>query len=130
MRRLTVLAVLFLSSPALTDTCLSEQGWHIRVCTNNTESRGIQLSVGSGGDHFSHRILTTWYRGQATDIPYPIDLRYAGEVWIGARTTDNDRNGYVCLMYNDHKVKHLDFDKSTEDEEHEKHRDDSDGCDC
>jgi hypothetical protein len=33
-------------------------------------------------------------------------------------------------MYDDHKVKHLDFDDGHDDEQHEKHRDDSDDCDC
>ena len=131
LKQLVYLSFFALTMPAASDdTCVAGPGWHIRICTNKTESRGIRLSVGSGGDTASHRFLANWQRGQPTDFQYPIDLRYAGEVFIGARVTDNDRNGNVCLMYNYHKVKHLDFDKANEDEEHEKHRDDSDDCDC
>ena len=132
MKSLCLVLVCFLLNVAAVpdDTCIRGPGWHIRVCTNKTESNGIRLSVGSGGDHFSHRFLTTWQRGQPSDVRYPIDLRYAGEVWIGARVTEDGRNGYVCLMYDDHKVKHLDFDSGHDDEPHEQHRDDSDDCDC
>jgi hypothetical protein len=143
-------ACLFVAGAALADdSCVAGPGWHIRVCADPrlTESNGLILSAGSGGDSFSHRIIdirgnrmpltpegkpvqATWVRGQPNDIPYPIELRFAGEVWIGARVTQDRRNGYVCLMYDDHKVKHLDFDSGNTDEPHEKHRDDSDDCKC
>ncbi len=51
-----------------------------------------------------------WHRdrGEPTEFVLPIQIRYAREIWMNARTTQNDKNIYVCLLFNGSVTRHWD----------------------
>jgi hypothetical protein len=104
------------------------RGWFVRICTNETECSSINLWVGLGGEEGSHRFWTTWNSGDNVELAFPGDLQNVSEIWIKGEANPHGRNANFCVFYDDHVVKHMDFD---EDEEHEKHQGDQDDeCAC
>ena len=52
----------------------------------------------------------TWSRGEATEIKLPSGLRDAERIRVEASPSQKDKSASVCLIYNDHVAKKLNFD--------------------
>lgn len=100
----------------------------MRICKKKTNSQTIAFEIGQGGDSSTHRAWFTWDRAGkplVDEYDLPQDLIDIDEIWF--KGTADGHNANVCLCFRDHVVKHMKFHKS---EEHEKHTDDEDDCDC
>jgi hypothetical protein len=109
-------------------TMATRAGWYIRICKKNTNATNISFEVGQGGSDESHRAWFTWNRDGKPlidEYDFPADLIDVGECWF--KGNSDGSNARVCLCFRDHVVKHMNFHKS---EEHEKHTDDNDDCEC
>jgi len=125
---LSLVALYLCCSVARAQTCQPPpQGWSVRICLHDTQANGIIFSIGVGGNSDTHRYWREWHRGDPTDIPLPIDLIYAKEIWIKVKSMQRGKNIYVCVRFNGHTTQHIDCDN---DEEHETSRDDDDECNC
>jgi hypothetical protein len=103
-----------------------DRGWFVRICGQKTNTSSLRIEIGLGGLESSHRYWRDWHDGEPTEFELPIDLLHAKEIWIKGVSSDGE-DVYMGLAFEDHIVKHMDFD---EDEEHEKNRDDTDEWDC
>ncbi|MBI3582360.1 MAG: hypothetical protein HY096_00230 [Nitrospinae bacterium] len=107
---------------------LANAGWFVRVCTSKTEASAINLWIGLGGEDRTHRFWKKWKSSDSAQFDMPDDIKNVQEIWIKGEAVPHGRNAYMCIFYNDHVVKHMDFDES---EEHEKRQDDHDDeCAC
>jgi hypothetical protein len=52
----------------------------------------------------------SWSRGESTEIKAPGDLRDADKIRIEATPSQKDKKSSVCVIYNDHVAKKLNFD--------------------
>lgn len=104
-------------------------GWFVRICVRNTVTTSIQFEVGKGGDDSTHRPWFTWHKAGSplvAEYDFPTDLINTSEIWMKA-CADPQEDAQCCICYQDHVVKKMSFHKC---EEHEKHQDDTDNCDC
>jgi hypothetical protein len=102
-------------------------GWNVKVCADRTEATGVRLQIGLGGDDRTHQDWTTWRSGEPAIIEAPVGFKRVAEIWIKGISLDRGRNVNMCIRFNDDNVKRMEFDN---EEEHEKHQDDRDDCDC
>lgn len=129
-------------------------GWKIRVCSEKTKAdqinfrfsladknakagaKGTAGAEGTGyggssdpasdnavGSALSDQTIS-WSRGEATEIKAPGDVRDADRIRLEATPSQKDKKSSVCVIYNDHVAKKLNFDdrevstiKSTENGE-------------
>ncbi len=115
-------------------------GWKIRVCSEKTKADQINFrfsladknakagakgtagaeGTGYGGssdpasDNAVNPALSdqtvSWSRGEATEIKAPGDLRDADKIRLEATPSQKDRKSSICVIYNDHVAKKLNFD--------------------
>jgi hypothetical protein len=52
----------------------------------------------------------SWTRGEATEIKAPGEMRDADRIRLEATPSQKDRKSSVCVIYNDHVAKKLNFD--------------------
>ena len=103
------------------------RGWFVRICRAQTRASGVRLEIGFGGLESSHRYWRDWtHANTETELPLPIDLIYAKEIWIKGTSHDGE-DVSMCTAFNDHNTQKMTFN---EDEEHETSRDDHDDCEC
>jgi hypothetical protein len=72
---------------------------------SGTGGTGTSDTTTGSADH-----TTAWNRGEATEIEIPLKLRNAEKLRIEASPSQKDKNSSVCLIYNDHVAKKLNFD--------------------
>jgi hypothetical protein len=115
-------------------------GWKIRVCSEKTKAdqinfrfsmadnkgktgpKGTAGAEGTGYGGSSNPAADTavnaalsdqsviWSRGEATEIKAPSDLRNADKIRLEATPSQKDKKSSVCVIYNDHVAKKLNFD--------------------
>jgi hypothetical protein len=114
-------------------------GWKIRVCSEKTKADQINFrfsmadkaksgakgtagaeGTGYGGssnpakDSSVNAALSdqtiSWTRGEATEIKAPNDLRDADRIRLEATPSQKDKKSSICVLYNDHVAKKLNFD--------------------
>jgi hypothetical protein len=126
-----LLGLLAFCTVTLADDCPpKDRGWFIKVCPGETKARGMAIYLGPGQEG-NLDFWREWKHGEATEFPLPLQYRHAGYVHIGGKSLEDDENAYFCLAFNDHVVKHLDFDSGKDIEEHKVERDYHDeDCDC
>jgi hypothetical protein len=105
-----------------------DRGWWVRVCEAKTEADGVRIELGQGGKavEYTRRSWRDWRHGQPTDFGLPSDrqdLWHARKIWIQGTTMNDGKNVYMALGFNDHIVKHMDFDGQ---ENQERRRDETD----
>jgi hypothetical protein len=114
-------------------------GWKIRVCSEKTKAEKIQFKVtplesktskGMGGTEGSGEAgmggtgssqdtsmsaapaeqRATWTRGESTEVALPAELRDSDRIRIEASPFEKDQQASICLIYDDHVAKKLNFD--------------------
>jgi hypothetical protein len=115
-------------------------GWKIRVCSEKTKAdqinfrftmadnkgksgaKGTAGAEGTGYGGSSNPAKDTsvnaalsdqnlsWSRGEATEIKAPTDLRDADKIRLEATPSQKDQKSSICVLYNDHVTKKLNFD--------------------
>lgn len=115
-------------------------GWKLRICSENTKADQIRFTVipapgsknygsmggtgsqgqsGMGGTGESSDSAasqaaapqsTTWNRGESTEITLPPELHAVEKIRIEATPSQDDQKASVCVLYNDHVAKKLNFD--------------------
>lgn len=129
-----VLCLLCFSAAASPDDCPPvERGWFVRICEAKTEAAGVGIELGLGGasQKGTRRFWRYWRHGQPTEFGLPDDrqdLWHARKIWMQGDNLTEGKNVYIGLGFNDHIVKHYDFDGRNED--HEKIRTDTDEWKC
>jgi hypothetical protein len=83
--------------------------------SDKTQTSEGQAGTGSeptaqSGETGSMGQTAMWSRGEPTVIPVPSDLREADRIKIEATPGQKDQKASVCLLYNDHVAKKLNFD--------------------
>lgn len=115
-------------------------GWKIRVCSEKTNADQINFrfsmadnkgksgakgtagaeGTGTGGSSnpandtsvtsaLSEQNLS-WSRGEATEIKAPKEVRDAERIRLEATPSQKDKKSSICVLYNDHVAKKLNFD--------------------
>ena len=54
--------------------------------------------------------LAEWKRGESSEIKLPESFQLADKIRVEAMPDQKDKKAAVCILYNDHVVKHLNFD--------------------
>jgi hypothetical protein len=115
-------------------------GWKIRVCSEKTKadqinfkftpagsktSKGSSAATGNPGsngiggsgaanDAATNAALSdqtaSWTRGEASEINLPSGVRDADKLRIEATPSQKDKKASVCVIYDDHVAKKLNFD--------------------
>lgn len=115
-RVLLLVLLCVVSAVALDNDCPpAERGWWVRICEAKTEAAGVSIDLGLGGAGVrnTHRFWRQWHHGDPTEFSLPFDrqdLWHARKIWIQGTTLTHGRNVYMGLGFNDHIVKHMDFD--------------------
>jgi len=104
-------------------------GWKIRVCSEKTKADQINFkfapegsksskstgatgspeSKGVGGTGMAEQ-TASWSRGEASEINLPSEVRDADKIRVEATPSQKDKKASVCLIYDDHVAKKLNFD--------------------
>lgn len=110
----------------------SQRGWWVRICEKKTEASGVRIDLGLGGAGVKNtrRFWREWHHGEPTEFRLPDDrqdLWHARKIWIQGTSLNRGKNVYMGLGFNDHIVKHMDFDKV---EDQERVRDENDEWKC
>jgi hypothetical protein len=104
-------------------------GWKIRVCSEKTKADQINFkftpagsksskSMGATGNPESKGVggtgmaeqTASWSRGEASEINLPAEVRDADKIRIEATPSQKDKKASVCVIYDDHVAKKLNFD--------------------
>ena len=100
------------------------QGWWIKVRTDRTEATTIDFQIGTKKqDRESWR---TWRSADPTEFDVPAKYLQVAHLYIQATANPEGKKAWLCLMYRDHGVQHIDTQNS---DEQDKNQTDSDG-DC
>jgi len=110
-------------------------GWKIRVCSEKTKADQINFKFtpagsktskgsatcatgspsstgmgGSGAANDSSDQTASWSRGEASEINLPSAVRDADKIRIEATPSKKDKKASVCVIYDDHVAKKMNFD--------------------
>lgn len=99
----------------------TKAGWWIKIRTDKTEATSIAFNIGTREK--DREAWRTWHSNEPTEFDVPDKYLQVQRLYIQATVNPNDRNGWFCMMYKGHGVKHMDFDDS---EDQEKQQSDSD----
>jgi hypothetical protein len=103
-------------------------GWYVRVCKRNTTANKIGFLVGPSED--DRRAWFTWSKEGSPDIfhrDFPVDLLNVDHIYLRADGDPDGAECRVCICYDDHVVRHMDFNHG---EDHEQDKNDTDKCEC
>lgn len=95
-------------SRALRRRTATKAGWWIRIDTSKTQASKIAFLIGTESNN--REPWFTWASGDATEIDVPSGYVNVAELYIGAASSPQGKNSWLCLMYKDRGVKHMDFD--------------------
>jgi hypothetical protein len=107
-------------------------GWKIRVCSektkadqinfkftpagsksakgNATGATGSSTGMGGSGTAGDADQTASWSRGEASEIKVPSGVRDADKIRIEATPSQKDKKASVCVIYDDHVAKKMNFD--------------------
>lgn len=73
--------------------------------SNPANDASVNAALSERSEH-----TASWTRGEATEINLPSDLRGADRIRVEATPSQKDKKASVCLIYDDHVAKKLNFD--------------------
>jgi hypothetical protein len=87
-----------------------KDGWWIRMNTGKTEASAITLALGT--DIANQKEWTTWRTGDAIEFDVPTAYGQMPTLYVRGIVTPQGKNGWFCVNYRNHGVKHMDFDNA------------------
>jgi hypothetical protein len=97
-------------SPGVAAPVIQKDGWWIRVNTGKTEASSITFSLGT--DSSNAQDWMTWRTGDAIEVDVPGDFRQVPNLYVRGVVNPQGKNGWFCINYRNHGVKHIDFDNT------------------
>lgn len=82
--------------------------------TGSNSTGSTEMGANSGNAASSNGTMTqqtvSWSRGEASEINLPSEVRDADKIRIEATPSQKDKKASVCVIYDDHVAKKLNFD--------------------
>ncbi|HEX3356245.1 MAG TPA: hypothetical protein VHS31_04610 [Tepidisphaeraceae bacterium] len=102
----------------------TKTGWWIKVRTDRTEATSIDFQIGTKRE--DRESWRAWHSSDPTEFDVPDKYLKVAHLYIQATANPQGKKAWLCIMYEDHGVQHIDTDNSNEQD---KNQTDSDG-DC
>ena len=100
------------------------EGWWIKIRTDRTEATSIDFQIGTKRE--DRESWRTWHSADPTEFDVPAKYLQVAHIYIRATANPQGKKAWLCLMYRDHGVQHIDTDNV---DEQDKNQTDTDG-DC
>ncbi len=102
----------------------TKAGWWIKVRTDRTEATSIDFQIGTKRE--DRETWRAWRSADPTEFDVPDKYLKVARLYIRATANPQGKKAWLCMMYQDHGVQHID---TFDDDQQEKNQSDTDG-DC
>ena len=93
---------------------VSQKGWVLHLWDDQTTAAKVRLWIGRRGDSGSRRLWGCWSPGESADLQVPVDLIGADGIWLKAQAEPHGSQVYMCLHFDGHVAKHMEFVEEVE----------------
>jgi hypothetical protein len=102
-----------------TDGCPSNRGWELLILPEQTTASNPGFNIGFGGVGDSHRYWRRWHEPGNPDpdpnrLQFPIEHRYATQIWIEGFSYEDGKKGSACVLYNGKPLQCMCFEEDQE----------------
>jgi hypothetical protein len=102
-------------------------GWHFRICTDETKASRIWFEVSGTTDRNKYKSTELkWASGKNNFISVPESLRYLDDLSVSIKTSGK-RKARICILYGDYIVDSVEVSGTESQKLSKKNRDD---CPC
>ncbi len=101
------------------DGCPANRGWELLILPEQTTASNPGFNVGFGGVGDSHHYWRRWHEPGNPDadpnrLQFPIEQRYATQIWIEGFSYEDGKKGSACVLYNGKSLQCMCFEEDQE----------------